>query len=424
MEESAPGGFPVTGGDSYLVAGWVNTPTGAAIIGFRWSDGSLSTESVTVPASTWTQVQAVQQAPPGATFAWEHIAPADGAGNVIYAQAVTCLPSVPGGLIQAGTVEAVQLVAGIVVAGVVDGTVITGAQIVATGSAGEILAYDGTGNLVASVNAQPSFTDPYGNVAGVGVFAYASASQLAALQGGDVLIQNGSFPWTISVDNATQSVFITLPHTGQGVSVGPTKISPVSNPTLGIGSGVALDSVSPPATPGSGLVLWADSDIALRYRGTDGSVYACGKRTITFTSTQTISSATFVTLNDGLNNFSANVSAAKYKFRARIIYEPSGTTGNPSFTITTPAFSSGGAIFTCQFNGIASGFARYSNSSGLGGAFAGPANSTVGTTVFVAVDIEGTAVFTASGTVAIRAETGGGSNFVIQQGSFFELEPL
>jgi hypothetical protein len=53
------------------------------------------------------------------------------------------------------------------------------------------------------------------------------------------------------------------------------------------------------------------------------------------------------------------------------------------------------------------------------------ANATLGTSLFCLVDIEGQFVFSASGTLAIRAQTGaGGSSFVIQQGSFFELEPL
>ncbi len=334
--------------------------------------------------------------------------------------------------IAAGTITASKLVTGIVVAGIVDATTITGAQFVATGTAGEILVYSGTpalGNLVASVNAQPGFVDSFGNVVGNGIFSYSSPSVLAAVQGGSLLIQNGSFPWVISVDNATQSVFVELPHTGQGLSISVTGLAPLTG-TLGLTSpevtdSLLLDAVGAPAAPGSGVKIFGSSSGLLSIRGTDGNVYLAGRRTVSLTGPQTVSSATFTTVTDGTNTFAASVVAASYKFRARIIYKPSGTTGNPTFGITSPTFSSGGASMTLTYNGITSGFGRYDNTSPFASVFASALNSTVTTALFVIVDIEGQAVFSASGTLAIKAEIGSpGSNIVIQQGSFFELEPL
>lgn len=67
--------------------------------------------------------------------------------------------------IAAGAVDVTKLAAGLVVAGVVNGTKITGAQFVATGTAGEFLAYNGdpaNGNLAMSLSSI-SGTDEYGN---------------------------------------------------------------------------------------------------------------------------------------------------------------------------------------------------------------------------------------------------------------------
>jgi hypothetical protein len=199
--------------------------------------------------------------------------------------------------------------------------------------------------------------------------------------------------------------------------------------TSEFGGAILLDPVGSPAAPGSGVNVFSNTSGILSTRGTDGNVYLTGRRTINFTGTQTVSSATFVTVTDGTNNFSASVAAAPYKFRARLIYKPSGTTGTPIFGVTGPALSSGGWVFTLQYNGIGGtdpngGFARYDNASPMASSFSSVSNATLTTALFCSVDIEGTVVFSASGTIAVKAETNSGSNFVIQQGSFFELEPL
>lgn len=73
--------------------------------------------------------------------------------------------SVTASQIAANAVTAAKLAAGIVYAGIVDATTITGAQIVATGTAGEVLVYDGTptaGNLILAVSGQAG-SDSFGN---------------------------------------------------------------------------------------------------------------------------------------------------------------------------------------------------------------------------------------------------------------------
>lgn len=94
--------------------------------------------------------------------------------------------SVTAALIAANTITAAQIAAGTIVAGVVDGTTITGAQFVATGTAGEILAYDGTpaaGNLIASIAARPG-TDSFGNAYLAGTTQYDQVALLALQAGG------------------------------------------------------------------------------------------------------------------------------------------------------------------------------------------------------------------------------------------------
>jgi hypothetical protein len=209
-----------------------------------------------------------------------------------------------------------------------------------------------------------------------------------------------------------------------GSSSGHTNMSAASDGHLKLDNLVEIADTSAPSTPLSGTKVYSGTGL-LKFVSEDGNAYTTGRRTVYFTGTQTVSSATFVTVTDGTNNFSATVAAAAYKFRTRLIYKLSGTTGTCSFGLSGPAFSSGGAGMTLVFNGIASGFGRYDNASPLASSFGSVANATLGTSLFCLVDIEGQFVFSASGTLAIRAQTGaGGSSFVIQQGSFFELEPL
>lgn len=203
---------------------------------------------------------------------------------------------------------------------------------------------------------------------------------------------------------------------------GAVGTDPVASDAVGPGVNLINASAAPAAVTGAALLYGMGGHE--KYVSTDGNVYNTGRKTIWFTGTQTISVNGFSTITDGTNAFSFPVVAAAYRFRARIIYLPSATLGTPAFELTSPAFTNGSCFFTLQYNGNASGFGRYSNSSGFGGSFGSVANATPGTTLFVGVDIEGVAQFTASGNLVALASTTGGSNFVIQKGSFFELLPI
>lgn len=244
MEESG-GAFPVTPNQQYLVTAWVYT-TGIADsasmsgegtlstsrrvtagtaqqesarlsgrgtlsdrasvspgylpidIGLEWTlNGSFVSASVgTTPVATgqWSSIFAVVTAPSsGVNFGYPRIGSANG-GVTIYAQAILCLPQVPGGLIQTGTITATQIAAGTIVAGIVNGTLISGAQFQAYGSTGEILVYNDiptAGNLVASVSAV-SGVDLFTNHYKSGFTAYSTTdSSYAQLKAGDAITSAG-----------------------------------------------------------------------------------------------------------------------------------------------------------------------------------------------------------------------------------------
>lgn len=304
---------------------------------------------------------------------------------------------------------------------------------------GNALYYSGTpafGNLVASIAATAG-TDAFGNAYLADITSYeddghGTGGKVAAQHSGNqvqgLAAASAAGPYLSIGDVTFTSVSLFIDGGAGGVTVtGPSATVQSTlhvTSTSELGDAVLLDAAVTPAAPGSGVKAWGNASGVLALRGGDANVYLAGRRVIAFTGTQTVSSATFTTVTDGTNNFSATVAAAAYKFRVMLVYEPSGTTGNANFELTSPAASSCGATFRFDFNGMTSGVARYDNASGFGNAQVGPTNLAIGTTVFCTLVIEGTAVFSASGALAVKAETAGGSNFVIQKGSFFELEPL
>lgn len=176
MEESGQK-FPAVVNTQYQIVAWVYSSTTSLNIGFDWTlNGtyvSTTTTSVTIPASTWTQVTTVVTSPvSGINGGYPRIGPTTASsGLVVQAQAILALPQVPGVLIQAGTITAAQIAAGVVVAGIVNGTLIEGAQFVGYGTTGEVLLYTGTpalGNLNTSVSPS-SGTDSDGNFYPAGV---------------------------------------------------------------------------------------------------------------------------------------------------------------------------------------------------------------------------------------------------------------
>lgn len=184
---------------------------------------------------------------------------------------------------------------------------------------------------------------------------------------------------------------------------------------------VKVSNTAAPGTPSGGAQLYAAGGVA-RYVATDGNQYAEGRATRQLTATATPGSS-LATITDGTNSFSIPVIAAAYRFRAHFAYTPGGSTGTPSFAVTSPAFSSGIATFTIAYNGIASGFGRINTTSTFTGNFGSAANTSL-SGIAVLVFIEGSAVFTATGNLTIQASNASGSAIPISAGGYFEVLPL
>lgn len=177
--EQGPPAFPVVLGNQYLVTGLFYTPGTAVDLGLSFllagSWVSDVTQTLPITPNTWTQLTAVITAPASGVDSAGPVFSTDAqvATYTMYGAAVTALPQVPGGLIQAGTITAVQIAAGTVSAGMVDGTTIHTATLeVSSNVTGNgVFIYNGVpnfGNLIISMSSQ-SGTDAYGNAYSAGI---------------------------------------------------------------------------------------------------------------------------------------------------------------------------------------------------------------------------------------------------------------
>lgn len=181
--------------------------------------------------------------------------------------------------------------------------------------------------------------------------------------------------------------------------------------------------VVPNITPSSGVTLFSQSG-QLEYESFDANEYNTGRITLPLTgSSQTISSTSPVIIN----NMTTPVAIGTYHFRAHIMYVGNGTgaTGTADFRIICPAFTVGGYSLVGTANGPLVSV-RYDNTSGGGVNLQAP--SMVGGVSNLRFDvvIEGSATFTASGTLAVQGllDGAGLAQFVIAGGSTFEVFPV
>jgi hypothetical protein len=140
-----PSGIPIQPNTQYLVTTWIYTPDTQVIFGFAWRNSAGIDQSYSAPAfnvtpNTWTPLTTVQTSPAsgsvGAVPLWRNV----NTTATSYAQATLMLPQVPGALVQAGTITALQiaaatidvtrLAAGIIYAGIVDATTIQAATLI------------------------------------------------------------------------------------------------------------------------------------------------------------------------------------------------------------------------------------------------------------------------------------------------------
>lgn len=104
----------------YQVSSWVYYPAGGTVnVGMGFLNPSKvslgnTTKSVTVPASTWTNLSQVVNSPATAAFGYPVVGPATSTvGQQFTAQAVQVIGQIPGSLIQASTITSTQVAGGI-----------------------------------------------------------------------------------------------------------------------------------------------------------------------------------------------------------------------------------------------------------------------------------------------------------------------
>jgi hypothetical protein len=168
--------FPVILNQEYAVSAWVYTTTGDVVLGFDWllSTGGVSSSSnqeFTIPVNTWTQITTVQTLTDLNAVSGAPTVGSNDLGGTTYACAILCFPQVPGSLIQAGTVTALQIIAGTIVGGIVDGTGIN-AQSMSL-NPGPLLMYGQAGQTFVTLSGAGNWTCPAG-VTSVSVFAQAA----------------------------------------------------------------------------------------------------------------------------------------------------------------------------------------------------------------------------------------------------------
>jgi hypothetical protein len=316
----------------------------------------------------------------------------------------------------------------------------------------------GPGNLILSIAAAAG-TDPYGNAFPIGLVSYSGNQATQLFQGEITLFTN----YHTQVDNSP-----TIPAPGQieanpayegeldifsgqaaaseqqatvelfsASSPNPARIgNPVATEIdvfasqIYIAGNVTLVMESAPSTTPYGPLLFGD--LAGYYKfisstgGTvgDGNTWQIGRKSTALTGAQTISSASYTTVSSG-QSLSMTVGTGQYHFRfhCMIVDNGAGVAAPSSWKVTAPA--STGQL---QLVGTANGplvSVRVDTVSGFGTALSAP-TVTPGSGTRHDIVIEGTAVFSAGGTLALQAAiaAAGDAQFIIGPGSSMEVTPI
>jgi|HubBroStandDraft_4_1064222.scaffolds.fasta_scaffold01801_13 hypothetical protein len=392
-----------------LIVGEISTAQIApdAITSAKISAGAVDTAALAAGAVTTAQINA--------------------AAGILGSQIANA--TIEGNNIQAGTITAALLAAGIVVAGIINGTEITGAQFVADGTSGQILVYNGTpafGNLIVSISGAAG-TDSSGNSYDEGVAVYnSSTGQSIVLLSGQVQLNvpsqtnpgllYGEAPGTTILQSPEMSALDL-----------PAVLALISSVSSGFGVPVAelpavLINRAVPSGYTNGPGLGSSGGKNLEFAsGNDANAYQTGRLTLVTAGTQLINSVTPAVIT----GLSVPVAATSYKYRALVLFEGNQAAGSPRFEVSSPAAS---AILTaCKFytvgtsdfttNSVLTGFV-----TGASGTF--PIPTVMAASAFYVAEFEGTATFTAAGTLALEAFcTVAADTFTIQPGSWLELYP-
>jgi hypothetical protein len=429
--------FPVTAStmtasNQLLVTAWVYSASTTVHLGFEWfNNGAAATPSsttspVTVTANTWTPVSAVITVP---VATLNQAAPVVfTSSGALYVEAVTCLPQVPGGLIQAGTIQAAQIAAGTVFAGIVNGTTINAATF--TGgvfdgtdfvmNASGAFFYSGSpaaGTLsISIVPGTANVLDPQGNLALPSFTSYQeiSGTYYATQFTGNVL-QNWTAssyagPWALLSSQinliAPGGDMVITSNPGQsidlnsGLSVlnggGATfNAAAVFNFLVTVASvGIHMTDGSAPATPTAGAAVYSSSG-HLKYKDESGAAYDTGRITSNAAG-QTVSATGFT----ALTGLSVALGVGKYRFRALVELSATSSAGQWQ----TELLFSGTATVSYGFRFMSgAGVAALNvNQTAFGTSLNGPATSVAGP---YWAEYHGTVTVTVAGNLSLSGAT-------------------
>jgi hypothetical protein len=303
--EPGPPAFPAIPSTQYMVTGLFYTPGTSVNLGLSfllngvWVSDVHNT--VTVTPNTWTQVTTVVTAPSsgingaGPMFS----TPGQSSQYTMYGQAITALPQVPGGLIQAGTITATQLAAasvtagaiaaGTIVAGIVNGTTVEAATLLvdSTGPGTGEFIYNGTGalgNLIGSWSAVAG-TDAHGNPYPIGLSANQgmltgvglSNAEIASSQLDACTINNAVINAPSSSGGTALELAVTFDTTGGNLLIYTSTTTTTTITTAGEGTWTA-----PAGSSGSAKIeCWGAGGGAGNFAGSagggggGGGEYAC-----------------------------------------------------------------------------------------------------------------------------------------------------
>lgn len=331
--------------------------------------------------------------------------------------------------------------AGQVVGGIVDGTIITGATLIADGTQGQILVYEGdpaAGNLIGSWSGL-AIQDPYGNSVLLGLALQGSGTVFTVLgaDGANIVIDiNAGLPYLgmatgaaeeaqaggleSQIENPGTSEILAMYVFGPKGSTHTDQVWIDLNSQAADGSSDALGELLLGNATGSHVWLtWGASGISVYSPiAGDSNAYQTERVTVYQTSTDLVNSATPAQFMTTLT-----VGTGAYRVHGQLSYTPVSNSGPAVFEFGggSTVCSHFGVFFNETVSGSPSGQGAAADVTSFGGSFTGTTWS--GTAVRSAT-FDGVLVVTTAGELGIFAAATSGSYNINVGGTYMELNPI
>lgn len=435
--QGSPNPFGAVQNNPYTLTAWVKTSTAQTVkagYGFTDSTGAFlnnATQSFSIPANTWTQVQTVQSPSNSSTaYGYPYISSTSSSGTMQVSevfvseqtQGASVAPgtitasqiaanTITAGQIAANTITAAQLHSGIVYAGIVDSTTINSATLVgglveATGVG--YLGYNGTpasGNLIFSAT-NGAGTDSFGNAYLNGVTTYGNPV------GGTFIALN----MAATTNSAFGLAFYSATSTGgpwtldtwlrrSGSAANQVEFGPVVE---------ILDFATLPSTPTAGSKLLSQNG-NLIFVSEDSNVYATGQLYLFATGTQNVTS----TSPTQYGQCTCPVNAGTYRISGTLIGTMGGTSAAAKCGFTGPAISAG----RVNMISLETGALNYGVSSSTTMSGSSLSTGTISNGATFISEIDGWFTFSANGTLVFNVAEGTATDTWTAVDAFFDIKP-